>query len=285
VWPHHLPMLGKMKGLIGRKKKEARAVPAASPPQSPPRDLLRMPPSTLPSSSRCRSTSWPPRSRPHWCDATPPPTPAAPLRPFRTSSPPRPIVTTTAAGGDATETKSREDNAAAGTPDSPRSPQSSEDRRLSDGGMLAAADPTLLWAWGRVPGCDGRSPNVLSAEYQHFGALRGKRVVHIACSWQVEKCFYLTDTGDIFSAGDVDGDDNGRGPVTRQGGERRGTAGSSFKGQNQPRLVGALALQRALQGHRIVGIACGVHHTVATTEDGQVFSWGTCCRWGRGVSE
>lgn len=70
----------------------------------------------------------------------------------------------------------------------------------------------------------------------------------------------LSDTGDVFSWGN--------------GTRYQLGLGMPLSEVDKPQLVRTLALVKALQGKYIVNVACGGHHSVAVTNDGELYSWG-----------
>jgi len=88
-----------------------------------------------------------------------------------------------------------------------------------------------------------------------------------ACCW--------TDQGELFTFGDSDFGKLGHG--WSQHGHNMSAAEGMGK-ESQPRLV------EGLLGHRVVGASCGDHHTVALTDQGEVyvFGWGAHGRLGCG---
>lgn len=126
---------------------------------------------------------------------------------------------------------------------------------------LALTSEGKVYSWGfGVGGTLGNGSGDTSrfpVEVVMDGALAGKTVVAVAAG--SSHSLALTSDGEIFSWG------------TGQYGQL-GNGSSSYT----PRFVPiAVNMSGALAGKKVIAIAAGIHHNLALTDDGQVYSWGS----------
>ena len=113
-----------------------------------------------------------------------------------------------------------------------------------------------VWGWGALQGADDASPaaDLAPRALVADGSVLGS-VVAVSCGGgngvaeaARPNALYLTEDGNVYAWD-----------------ERTG---------QQPTLIQALALQKALHDERIVAVSCGVRHCVAVASSGALFSWG-----------
>ncbi|ETL32515.1 hypothetical protein L916_14922 [Phytophthora nicotianae] len=136
-------------------------------------------------------------------------------------------------------------------------------------------DPSSsMWIWGRPPSLEGGTPLVLRPK--QVSLVNGQPIVQVACGG--EHLLYLTSTGDVYSYGD--NEDKKVAAVTiattastsPDNESTRLTSTSSFL---SPHLVEELALEKALHRTTIAMVACGAQHSLAITDAGELYTWGS----------
>ncbi|KAG6956032.1 hypothetical protein JG688_00011615 [Phytophthora aleatoria] len=134
---------------------------------------------------------------------------------------------------------------------------------------------SYMWVWGRPPSLEGGTPLVLRPK--QVSLINGQPIVQVACGG--EHLLYLTSTGDVYSYGD--NEDKKVAAVTiattnsnspDSGDSTRIAASSSFLA---PHLVEELALEKALHRTTIAMVACGAQHSLAITDAGELYTWGS----------
>ncbi|TDH69429.1 hypothetical protein CCR75_008957 [Bremia lactucae] len=125
-----------------------------------------------------------------------------------------------------------------------------------------------VYLWGRVPSQE--TPCSLIVRPQSITIETGQPIVQVACGG--EHLLYLTSTGDVYSYGESD--DTTLNTFIQSPPSSSSPLPLPTTTFCTPRLVQALALEKALHQTRIVSIACGAHHSIAITHTGQVFTWG-----------
>ncbi|POM68765.1 Regulator of chromosome condensation (RCC1)-like protein [Phytophthora palmivora] len=130
-----------------------------------------------------------------------------------------------------------------------------------------------MWVWGRPPSMEGGTPLVLRPK--QVSLLNGQPIVQVACGG--EHLLYLTSTGDVYSYGD--NEDKKATAITvatsinvTDGDLTRTSMNTSFL---VPHLVEELALEKALHRTTIAMIACGAQHSLAITDAGELYTWGS----------
>ncbi|GMF26624.1 unnamed protein product [Phytophthora lilii] len=130
-----------------------------------------------------------------------------------------------------------------------------------------------MWVWGRPPSLEGGTPLVLRPK--QVSLANGQPIVQVACGG--EHLLYLTSTGDVYSYGD--NEDKKVVAVTvatdtasADSDSTRGSMNTSFLA---PHLVEGLALEKALHRTTIAMIACGAQHSLAITDAGELYTWGS----------
>uniref|UniRef100_M4C3K0 Rab-GAP TBC domain-containing protein n=1 Tax=Hyaloperonospora arabidopsidis (strain Emoy2) TaxID=559515 RepID=M4C3K0_HYAAE len=130
-----------------------------------------------------------------------------------------------------------------------------------------------MWVWGRPPSLESGTPVVLRPK--KVSLLNGQSILQVACGG--EHLLYLTSTGDVYSYGD--NEDKKAAAVTmaikdnpNDSEPARSSVTVSFLA---PRLVEELALEKALHRTTIATIACGAQHSLAITDAGELYTWGS----------
>ncbi|OQR83470.1 regulator of chromosome condensation (RCC1)-like protein [Achlya hypogyna] len=118
------------------------------------------------------------------------------------------------------------------------------------------ASPSRVYVWGRIPDTSSLQQHlILRPTAQEV--LPGQAIAAVASGG--ERLLYLTVSGDIYSFGPDD--------------EKRG------QGFFAPHLMEQFALDKALNGSRIVAVACGAQHAAAISQLGEVvpllYTWGS----------
>jgi hypothetical protein len=121
-----------------------------------------------------------------------------------------------------------------------------------------------MWVWGRPPSLESGTPLVLRPK--QVSLLNGQPLVQVACGG--EHLLYLTSTGDVYSYGD---NEDKKAANATDSDATRGNV-SSFLA---PHLVEELALEKALHRTAIATIACGAQHSLAITDAGELYTWGS----------
>ena len=134
---------------------------------------------------------------------------------------------------------------------------------LDDAGVVYA------WGWGKH-GILGHGDEENARLPKRIEALKGIRCVSIEAGWSHSAV--LTDDGKVYTWG---WDLNGQlGLAEKDAVVASGTAtatAATASNENVPRLV------EALEGKRVIQIACGSYHTVALTDAAELYTWG----WGK----
>ncbi|KAG6951155.1 hypothetical protein JG687_00013793 [Phytophthora cactorum] len=134
---------------------------------------------------------------------------------------------------------------------------------------------SYMWVWGRPPSLEGGTPLVLRPK--QVSLINGQPIVQVACGG--EHLLYLTSTGDVYSYGDNEdkkvaavtiATTNSNSPDSSD--STRIAASSSFLA---PHLVEELALEKALHRTTIAMVACGAQHSLAITDAGELYTWGS----------
>ncbi|KAF4030637.1 Rab-GTPase-TBC domain [Phytophthora infestans] len=133
---------------------------------------------------------------------------------------------------------------------------------------------SCMYVWGRPPSLEGGTPLVLRPK--HVSLANGQPIVQVACGG--EHLLYLTSTGDVYSYGD--NEDKKVAAVTvvthtstlPDNESTRVVSTSSFLA---PHLVEELALEKALHRTTIAMVACGAQHSLAITDAGELYTWGS----------
>ncbi|KAK3907967.1 E3 ubiquitin-protein ligase HERC2 [Frankliniella fusca] len=163
-----------------------------------------------------------------------------------------------------------------------------------------------LYTWGRnCYGCLGHESSDDKLLPQLVEALKGQRVVDVACGSGDAQTLAVTDTGLLYSWGDADygklgrgGSDGSKSPkvvdklqdvfvsrvwcgsqcslaLTRGGAVYSWGRGDAHRlGHPSQDHVRYPKLLDAFQGQRVVDLAVGVGHALALTDDGSVWGWG-----------
>ncbi|KAG1705501.1 hypothetical protein DVH05_003190 [Phytophthora capsici] len=130
-----------------------------------------------------------------------------------------------------------------------------------------------MWVWGRPPSLEGGVPLVLRPK--QVSLLNGQPIVQVACGG--EHLLYLTSTGDVYSYGD--NEDKKTAAVTVATNNSSSVDDSTRTSLNSsfltPHLVEELALEKALHRTTIAMIACGAQHSLAITDAGELYTWGS----------
>ncbi|RLN96125.1 hypothetical protein BBJ28_00006483 [Nothophytophthora sp. Chile5] len=133
-----------------------------------------------------------------------------------------------------------------------------------------------MWVWGRPPSLESGTPLVLRPK--QVSLLNGQAIVQVACGG--EHLLYLTATGDVYSYGD--NEDKKISPVTTivsaatsNGSLAVATTRGGMNTFLSPHLVEELALEKALHRTTIVTVACGAQHSLAITDGGELYTWGS----------
>ncbi|EQC32667.1 hypothetical protein SDRG_09643 [Saprolegnia diclina VS20] len=109
-----------------------------------------------------------------------------------------------------------------------------------------------VYVWGRIPDTSSVQQHLVLRPTEH-AILRGQAIAQVASGG--ERLLYLTDSGDLYSFGPDE--------------EKRGD------GFLAPHLIEQFALDKALNGSRIVSIACGAQHAAAISQHGELYTWGS----------
>ncbi|KDO30466.1 hypothetical protein SPRG_04368 [Saprolegnia parasitica CBS 223.65] len=111
---------------------------------------------------------------------------------------------------------------------------------------------TRVYVWGRIPDTSSVQQHLVLRPTEH-PILRGQAIAQVASGG--ERLLYLTGSGDLYSFGPDE--------------EKRGD------GFLAPHLIEQFALDKALNGSRIVSIACGAQHAAAISQHGELYTWGS----------
>ncbi|KAG7389827.1 hypothetical protein PHYBOEH_007222 [Phytophthora boehmeriae] len=130
-----------------------------------------------------------------------------------------------------------------------------------------------MWVWGRPPSLEGGTPLVLRPK--QVSLVNSQSIVQVACGG--EHLLYLTSTGDVYSYGDNEDKKVASVIVAASTGTTecdtsRANTHTSFLA---PRLVEELALEKALHRATITMVACGAQHSLAITDAGELYTWGS----------
>ncbi|EGZ23431.1 hypothetical protein PHYSODRAFT_258036 [Phytophthora sojae] len=120
-----------------------------------------------------------------------------------------------------------------------------------------------MWVWGRPPSLEGGTPLVLRPK--QVSLLNGQPIVQVACGG--EHLLYLTSTGDVYSYGD--NEDKKAAAVTIA------TNANSADNDYTRSISKELALEKALHRTTIAMISCGAQHSLAITDAGELYTWGS----------
>ncbi|KAL4159198.1 hypothetical protein PRNP1_004964 [Phytophthora ramorum] len=131
-----------------------------------------------------------------------------------------------------------------------------------------------MYVWGRPPSLEGGTPLVLRPK--QVSLLNGQPIVQVACGG--EHLLYLTSTGDVYSYGD--NEDKKAAAVTIAVNTTSTDSEPTRSSMNTssflaPNLVEELALEKALHRTAIAMIACGAQHSLAITDAGELYTWGS----------
>ncbi|KAG7376512.1 hypothetical protein PHYPSEUDO_013229 [Phytophthora pseudosyringae] len=131
-----------------------------------------------------------------------------------------------------------------------------------------------MWVWGRPPSLEGGTPLVLRPK--QVSLVHGQPIVQVACGG--EHLLYLTSTGDVYSYGD--NEDKKAAAVTIAVNNTNSTDTDTTRTNMNtsflaPHLVEELALEKALHRTTIATIACGAQHSLAITDGGELYTWGS----------
>ncbi|CAI5732031.1 unnamed protein product [Hyaloperonospora brassicae] len=179
---------------------------------------------------------------------------------------------------------SMDDNKCGESKDGEKSKESDAREAVSDEVEVEMVDKTAvgqdveepssyMWVWGRPPSLESGTPVVLRPK--KVSLLNGQPIVQVACGG--EHLLYLTSTGDVYSYGDNEDKKAAaatmaikNNPNDSESAQRSATV--SFLA---PRLVEELALEKALHRTTIATIACGAQHSLAITDAGELYTWGS----------
>ncbi|CAH0475455.1 unnamed protein product [Peronospora belbahrii] len=105
--------------------------------------------------------------------------------------------------------------------------------------------------------------------------LSGQSIVQVACGG--EHLLYLTSTGDVYSYGDNEDKKAAAATIAANSDlndneSSRSSIKTSFL---SPHLVEELTLEKALHRTTIAMIACGAQHSLAITDAGELYTWGS----------
>ena len=131
--------------------------------------------------------------------------------------------------------------------------------------MAAVSDAGDLYTWGRgVEGQTGLSSKSADAEVnqnligvqlvpKYVGSLQGMRITRVACGENFTTV--VNEGGEVWSFGEA-------------------LSGQLGTGRETKRLLPARVIECAENNAPFVDVACGLQHTVALTESGDLYSWG-----------
>ncbi|KAE9006580.1 hypothetical protein PR003_g16815 [Phytophthora rubi] len=161
-----------------------------------------------------------------------------------------------------------------GTAEDDAGTEKDDDEYVVNSGDQQVEEPSShMWVWGRPPSLEGGTPLVLRPK--QVSLINGQPIIQVACGG--EHLLYLTSTGDVYSYGD--NEDKKAAAVTiatntnsPDSDSTRNNTSSSFLA---PHLVEELALEKALHRTTIAMIACGAQHSLAITDAGELYTWGS----------
>ncbi|CAI5713012.1 unnamed protein product [Peronospora effusa] len=130
-----------------------------------------------------------------------------------------------------------------------------------------------MWVWGRPPSTEGGTAVVLRPK--RVSLVNGQLIIQVACGG--EHLLYLTSTGDVYSYGD---NEDKKTAVTIAASCNSNDTESSRSIMNtssflSPHLVEELTLEKALHRTTIALITCGAQHSLAITDAGELYTWGS----------
>ncbi|CEG48985.1 regulator of chromosome condensation-like protein [Plasmopara halstedii] len=125
-----------------------------------------------------------------------------------------------------------------------------------------------LWVWGRPPSLESGTPLILRPK--QVAVLPNQPLIQIACGG--EHLLYLTSTGDVYTFGN---DEVRKMALSTTLPDPEANVPNSSLSYLTPQLVEELALEKALYGVTIAQIACGAQHSVAITNCGELYTWGS----------
>ena len=125
-----------------------------------------------------------------------------------------------------------------------------------------------LYTWGRFLDSTEDENKYIHPTLCDRWAHSSTTIVQVACSWQISSALYLTDIGDVYRCDAMEED-----PGSEYLMLDRPTTGTGSP--NHPQLIRTFTHHRALHKRVVIAIATGSHHSVALSNDGHVFTWGS----------
>ena len=119
-----------------------------------------------------------------------------------------------------------------------------------------------LYTWGRFLDSTEDELSYINPSLCDRWSKSSNRIVQVACTWRVSSAFYLTESGDVYRCDGFLEDDPGWDVL-------------EIQRPNHKELIRTFQLQRTLHSRQVIQIGCGMSHTIAVTNDGQCYTWGS----------